>query len=166
MRCSTTILSRALYLPLGIRPLFQPWSEPVCAVCLFDRRLKYGGMNHFFFPKVSRRGKTTAQYGNVALIALIRIMIQEGSRLEDIEAQIFGGGRRFQGDRPDVGRQNVKLARKILKKKGIPVVSEDVGGIMGRRILFHTRTNETMVMKTKKIRRGDWAPFRQRLTPG
>ena len=132
------------------------------AVCLWDRRRKFGGVNHFLFPRAPRRGKTTAHYGNVAVPALIRMMIRQGSRLEDIEAQIFGGGCRDLSDRNNIGRQNVKVARRILKKKGIPVLSEDVGGVMGRRVVFHTRTNETIIMKTRKIRGGDWHPYRTR----
>lgn len=133
------------------------------AVCLHDKRLKSGGMNHFFFPRAGRREKTTPQYGNVAVSALIKMMIQQGSRLEDMEAQIFGGGLRSLTDSSAVGRRNVKMAKRILKKRGIPVVSEDVGGIKGRRVIFHTRTNEAIIMKTHKIRRGDWYPFRARL---
>jgi chemotaxis protein CheD len=133
------------------------------AVCLYDRRLKTGGMNHFLFPKTGRREKTTAQFGNVAVSALIRLMISQGSRVGDMEAQLFGGGSRSLDDRTDVGRRNVKMARKILKKKGIPIVSEDVGGVKGRRVVFHTRTNEAIVMKTDKLRLGDWYPYRQRL---
>jgi chemotaxis protein CheD len=133
------------------------------AVCLHDRRLKTGGMNHYFFPKTGRRTKTTPQYGNVAIPALIKMMVSQGSRVEDMEAQIFGGGMRTLSDLSSVGRQNVKMARKILKKRGIPVVSEDVGGTKGRRVLFHTRTNEAIVMKTHRIRRGDYHPYRARI---
>ncbi len=133
-------------------------------VCLHDRRLKTGGMNHYFFPKTGRRAKTTPQYGNVAIPALIRMMVSQGSRVEDMEAQIFGGGMRALSDQSSMGRQNVKMARKILKKRGIPIVSEDVGGTKGRRVLFHTRTNEAIVMKTHRIRRGDYHPYRGRIT--
>jgi chemotaxis protein CheD len=134
------------------------------AVCIYDRRLKSGGMNHYFFPRAGRRDKTTAQFGNVAIQALIRMMIGLGSRIEDMEAQIFGGGSRLMNDSSCVGRKNLKIARKILKKRGIPVVSEDTGGIKGRRVIFHTGTNEAIVMKTHKIRRGDWHPYRGRLS--
>ncbi|MFH1135808.1 MAG: chemotaxis protein CheD [Pseudomonadota bacterium] len=120
-------------------------------------------MNHYLYPKAGRGAKTTAQFGNVAVLALIRLMQSQGSRLEDMEAQIFGGGSRGLFDHSRVGRKNVKIARKILKKKGIPVVSEDVGGIKGRRVLFHTGTNEAIVMKTHRIRRGDWHPYRERI---
>jgi chemotaxis protein CheD len=133
------------------------------AVCLHDRRLKSGGMNHYFFPKAGRRQKTTPKFGNVAIMALIRMMVRNGSRLEDLEAQIFGGGSRSMTDGSSMGRKNVNMARKILKKRGIPIVSEDVGGVKGRRVVFHTRTNEAIVMKTHRIRRGDWHPYRDRL---
>ena len=133
------------------------------AVCLHDRRRKCGGMNHFLFPK-SRRGKRpTPQYGNLAIAALIRLLVDQGSRLEDLVAQIYGGGCRSFHDPSDTGRRNIKMARRILKKKGIPIISEDVGGLMGRRVIFHTVTNEAIVMKTNKIRRGDWHPYRYRL---
>lgn len=134
------------------------------AVCLYDRRNQVGGMNHFLFPRTGRRDRTTAQFGNVAVPALIRMMIRQGSRIEDMEAQIYGGGHRPADHFPDVGRRNVKVARKILKRRGIPVVTEDVGGSKGRRIVYHTATNETIVMKTDKIRRGDWYPYRPRLS--
>ena len=134
------------------------------AVCVYDRRLKAGGINHFFFPKVPRRNKATPRYGNVAIPALVRMMVNQGSRVEDLEAQIFGGGSRRISEGRSIGYRNVRMAHKILKKFGIPVVSEDTGGIKGRRVLFHTMTNETVVMKTHKIRRGDWHPYRGRLT--
>lgn len=135
------------------------------AICLHDRRLKSGGMNHFLFPKAGWRTKTTPQYGNVAVPALIRMMMSQGSRIEDMEAQIIGGASKGFGDPSgDVGRKNVKMARKILKKKGIPIVSEDTGGIKGRRVLFHTMTNEAIIMKTHKLRHGDFYPYRERLT--
>jgi chemotaxis protein CheD len=133
------------------------------AVCLYDRRLRCGGVNHYFFPKTPRGGKNTPKYGNVAIPALVRMMLSQGCRVRDMEAQIFGGGRRSMSDPGSVGGGNVKMARKILKKLKIPIVSEDTGGVKGRRVLFHTCTNEAIVMKTHKIRRGDWHPYRGRL---
>ncbi len=134
------------------------------AVCLHDRRLKIGGMNHFLYPKPKMfGGRATVEYANVAIPALIRMMRKQGSRLEDIEAQIFGGGGApGLSDSSSLGDRNVKMARKLLKKNGIKVVSEDVGGLKGRRLIFHTGTNEALVMKTHRIRRGDYYPYRQR----
>ncbi|MDR2945562.1 MAG: chemotaxis protein CheD [Candidatus Adiutrix sp.] len=134
------------------------------AVCLHDRRLKIGGMNHFLYPKTRAFVRPTQQYATVSIPALIKMMQKQGSRLADLEAQIFGGGETI-GAISDghIGSKNVKMARKLLKKNGIRVVSEDVGGLKGRRLIFHTGTNEALVMKTHRIRRGDYYPYRQRL---
>ncbi|UQZ88509.1 hypothetical protein C4J81_04530 [Deltaproteobacteria bacterium Smac51] len=134
------------------------------AVCLHDRRLKIGGMNHFLYPKTKAfGGRPTVEYANVAIPALIKLMQKQGSRIEDIEAQIFGGGEAAgMISSGNIGDKNIKMARKLLKKSGIKVVSEDVGGLKGRRLIFHTGTNEALVMKTHRIRRGDYYPYRQR----
>jgi chemotaxis protein CheD len=133
------------------------------AVCLHDRRLKIGGMNHFQYPKTGFFGVGSNDYGDVAIPALIQKLRRLGSRVEDLEAQIFGGGD-LPGQRGgNTGQKNVKIARKILKKNGISIVSEDVGGLKGRRLIFHTGTNEALIMKTHRIRRGDYYPYRQRI---
>ncbi|MDR2612310.1 MAG: chemotaxis protein CheD [Deltaproteobacteria bacterium] len=133
------------------------------AVCLHDRRLKIGGMNHFLYPRSGFFGSPSSEYGDVAIPQLISKLTRMGSRIEDLEAQIVGGAAIPGARQESTGGKNVKMARKILKKKGIPVVSEDVGGVKGRRLIFHTGTNETMIMKTHRIRRGDYYPYRQRL---
>ncbi|MDR1546585.1 MAG: chemotaxis protein CheD [Deltaproteobacteria bacterium] len=134
------------------------------AVCLHDRRLRIGGMNQFMYPKSGLFGAVSNDYGDVAIPALISKLQRMGSRLEDLEAQIFGGGE-VPGHSAwgSTGGRNVKTARKMLKKSGITIVSEDVGGFKGRRLIFHTGTNEALVMKTHRIRRGDYHPYRQRL---
>ncbi|MDR2934612.1 MAG: chemotaxis protein CheD [Candidatus Adiutrix sp.] len=134
------------------------------AVCLHDRRLKIGGMNHFLYPKTKLFGPSNSQYANVSIPALINMLRRQGSRLEDLEAQIFGGGEAPGATiREKTGYRNVQMARRLLKKSGIRVVSEDVGGVKGRRLIFHTGTNEALVMKTHRIRRGDFYPYRLRL---
>ena len=133
------------------------------AVCLHDRRLKIGGMNHFLYPKTKLFGLSTTQFANVSIPALINMLRKQGSRLADLEAQIFGGGEAPGAITTDkMGYKNIKMARRLLKKNGIRVVSEDVGGLKGRRLIFHTGTNEALIMKTHRIRRGDFYPYRLR----
>lgn len=134
------------------------------AVCLHDRRLKMGGMTHFLYPTAGLFGRADSSHATVAIPALIKQMIAHGCRPEDLEAQIFGGA---EAPGPDsagrgLGTKNVKMARKILRKNRVPVVSEDVGGRQGRRIIFYTGANEALVMKTHWVRRGDFFPYRQR----
>ena len=133
------------------------------AVCLHDRRLKTGGMNHFLYPKAKFFEVPGVECGTVSMQTLLKMMRRQGSRIEDIEAQIFGGSELVGSEGNKVGLKNVKMARKILKKNGIKVVSEDVGGLKGRRLIFHTGTNEALVMKSHRVRRGDYYPYRQRV---
>ncbi len=129
------------------------------SVCLYDREHKIGGMNHFQLPYIRERHKATACYGNVATSALIRMMIDDGSNLENLEAQIFGGAYNPKISPDDVGSENIMVARKILEKKRVRVVSEDVGGERGRKVVFDTNTNEIAVLKVDKLRKADLYPF-------
>ena len=130
------------------------------SVCIYDRKKQIGGMNHFQFPYMATKGKTTAVYGNVATIALIKMMLAHESRKKDFEAQIFGGAYNPQQNDEDIGRENIEIARKILLKSKISIMSEDVGGERGRKVVFNTSTNEVAVLKVDSLRDADWYPYR------
>lgn len=129
------------------------------SVCLFDNKLKTGGMNIFLWPSVFEKNKATAQYGNIATRALIRMMLKNGSRKENLEAQIFGGAFNENVSHKDIGTLNVKIAKKTLKKERIPVTSEDTGGEKGRKLVFDTSTNEIAVVRVDNLRESDWHPY-------
>lgn len=126
------------------------------AVCLWDRELKFGGMNHFLHPRTTEAVKATPQYGNVATAALIRIMEEAGSQRSDLMAQIVGGAAPEGVTGAHVGLDNVRVAREVLDRKGIQVVSEDTNGYVGRKLLFDTGTGQLAVLKVYKIRATDW----------
>jgi chemotaxis protein CheD len=132
-------------------------------VCLWDRKRRVGGVNHFQLPYHDRKENATARYGDVSTVTLIRMMMAEGSKIKHLEAQIFGGA-----DNPelktrsvgmDVGMENIQVARKILGRYKIKIVSEDVGGEKGRKIVFNTGSYEIAVLKVESIRKGDWYPY-------
>lgn len=129
------------------------------SVCIYDRKRKVGGMNHFQLPLIDKSNAATARYGNVATVALIGMMMDDGCRLKHLESQIFGGAFNAQVSEVDIGKENIRMAQRILRKKGIPIVSEDVGGQKGRKIVFDTATNEVAVIKVDKLRKGDWHPY-------
>lgn len=129
------------------------------SVCLFDRRQKIGGMNHFQFPEIRERERSTPIYGNVATLTLIRMMLSNGSRESHLEAQIFGGAHNLSISHINMGRENIRTARTILNRKKIRIISEDVGGEVGRKIIFNTSTSEIAVLKVKTLRESDWYPY-------
>jgi chemotaxis protein CheD len=129
------------------------------AVSLYDKKRKTGGMNHFLFPVAESREKTTALYGNIAVITLIRMMISQGADPFHLEAQIFGGANNTDTCIHNVGKQNYQTAKDILMQKNIRIVSEDVGGRLGRKIVFNTLTCEILTLKVDRLRESDWYPY-------
>lgn len=130
------------------------------SVCIYNRKKRIGGMNHFQFPYMGTKGQTTALYGNVSTMALIKMMLADESGKKDFEAQIFGGAYNPQKNNEDIGRENIEMARKILLKSNISILSEDIGGAKGRKVVFNTSTNEVAVLKVDSLRNIDWYPYR------
>jgi len=129
------------------------------AVCVYDRKRKLAGMNHFQYPVAPDKTQATARYGDVSTRTLIRMMIEDGSKLRHLEAQIFGGAHNAEISRKNIGRENIMIARQSLAKERVKVVSEDIGGEKGRKIVFQTGVNQVAVIKVDRIRRGDWYPY-------
>ena len=129
------------------------------SVSLYDKGLKTGGMSHFLFPVVDAGKTTTSLYGNIAVLTLIRMMRENGSVLSKLTAQIFGGACHPAGSSRDIGQDNIKVARNILNQKKIKIVSEDVGGERGRKIVFNTLNNEILTLKVDRLRESDWYPY-------
>lgn len=129
------------------------------SVCIYDKKNRIGGMNHFQLPYMAAKGKTTALYGNVATIALIKMMLAHESQRKHLEAQIFGGAYNPRKNDKDIGRENIEIAQKILLKSKISIISRDVGGEKGRKVVFNTDTNEIAVLKVDSLRDDDWYPY-------
>ena len=116
-------------------------------------------MNHFRLPFTRDPVQATANFGNVATLMLIRMLIHGGTNAKHLEAQVFGGAFNPEIAPKDIGRENVSIARKVLFRQNIRIVSEDVGGERGRKIVFDAIKNETAIIKVDKLRKGDWFPY-------
>lgn len=116
------------------------------AVCLWDKRLHIGGINHYMLPLWGGNDLASPKYGNIAIDKLIEKMRSMGCRTEDLQAKVFGGGELLDvgGGKPAtmIGERNIMIARMMLEEKKIPVVGSSTGGKKGRKILFFTDTGE------------------------
>ena len=126
------------------------------AVTVYDRHTRFGGMHQFVFPKADRPENATPQFGNVGIPALLRLMDELGGDRRNLVAQIIGGSRQDEYGDEGLGDKNVSLARRVLEKYRVPVVSEDVGGMRGRKVVYHTGTNETAIFRVDALRKSDW----------
>jgi chemotaxis protein CheD len=114
---------------------------------------------HFLCPEISNPKKTTTQYGKVAVLTLTKLLIAGGSEKECLEAQVFGGGDPTSFTAETLGNQNILIAKRILTQQNIPIISEDVGGSKGRKLVFKSDTSEVVAHKVDRLRQEDWFPY-------
>jgi len=88
------------------------------------------------------------------------MFLSRGSKKRHLEAQIFGGAHFPKRFGKNIGMDNVRLAKKALRYYGIRVVSEDVGGEKGRKVVFNTGTNEVAILKVNQLPTYEWYPYR------
>lgn len=121
-------------------------------ICMWDPILRIGGMNHYLLPLWNGDGLPTPRYGNVAIGMLIEKMISLGSRRESLKAKVFGGASVLEsiGGLLEVGSRNITLAEETLDQEGIAVISYDVGGTAGRKVIFFTESGDAFVRKFEK----------------
>ena len=111
------------------------------AVCLWDPRMRVGGMNHFMLPHLASADAASPRFGNVAMEQLLEQMRKAGARLPLLQARVYGGSCMFQqmqSPTGHLGQKNSVLALEFLRGRGIEIVDTAVGGTRGRRLTFHT----------------------------
>lgn len=117
------------------------------AVCLWDARLRIGGMNHFVLPG-DPQGRTDTRYGAAAMPAMLAAMQCRGTRPQDLRAHVLGGAAVLPTALGEtVGMLNVDFARGWLARLGVRVVGERVGGVRGMQVRFDTASGETYVRR-------------------
>jgi chemotaxis protein CheD len=103
------------------------------AVCLRDRVLGLGGMNHFMEPYATTGA--AASPAEDAMFTLYRALLDAGAHRPNLEAKLYGGARILTADCP-IGDRTIAYAQLFLRQAGIPIVEEDVGGHYPRKIDF------------------------------
>jgi chemotaxis protein CheD len=114
------------------------------SVCLYDAKLKIGGINHYMLPLWNGEGLASPKYGNIAIDKLIDKMLSMHSTKQGMIAKVFGGANQINSF-SSVGERNIELAREQLKAYKIRIVAENVGGAIGRKIRFNTETGEVQM---------------------
>lgn len=119
------------------------------AVCLWDQERRMGGMNHYLLPQNGLNDCLTPRYGNIAISHLLQRILNSGGKKKNLVAKIFGGATVLQNAASNisVGSRNIQIAYDILKWEKIKLISQDVGGHFGRKIMFNTLTGAVWVKR-------------------
>ena len=117
------------------------------AACLWDGKIRAGGMNHFMLPD-GDSADGFGRYGSYAMELLINEMLKMGARRETMQAKVFGGAQVMAGfTTMNVGERNTKFVLDYLATERIPIVSQDVLDIHPRKVCFFPVTGKALVKR-------------------
>ena len=108
-------------------------------ICLHDPLLKLGALIHIMLPVNMETNRTnTMKYADTGLRETLRQMEAMGANRTRITAKIAGGAKMFEtaGSLGNIGQRNIESVHLNLKKEGIRLLKEDVGGSVARTLLF------------------------------
>lgn len=108
-------------------------------ICLYDLVIKLGALVHIMLPLNMEAGrKNPMKYADTGIKETLRQMEAMGARRNRITAKIAGGAKMFEsnGSVGNIGQRNIESVHLNLKKEGIHLLKEDVGGAVARTLLF------------------------------
>ena len=109
-------------------------------ICLYNPLVKLGAMIHIMLPLNMETGrKNTMKYVDTGLRETLKQMEAKGASRARITAKIAGGAKMFEisgGSLGNIGQRNIESVHMHLKKEGIRLLKEDVGGSVARTLLF------------------------------
>lgn len=128
------------------------------SACIRDPAMGIGGMNHFMLPsgehtgKLMERNSDAARYGNFAMEKLINDILKHGGRRENLEVKVFGGGKVIEHmTETDIGGKNIRFVREFLATEGFRIVSEDLGDIYPRKVVYEPKTGKVHIKKLRTM---------------
>lgn len=122
------------------------------AVCLYDRKQGFGGMNHYMLPNQPPDVHHDPKYGDFSIQTMINIMGKSDLSLKNLQAMVYGGAAVTEslGSSTNIGEKNVEVAKKILGEHKIPIIREETGGKNGRKIHYQNWDNSIKVRLIQK----------------
>ena len=117
------------------------------AACVRDTRTGVGGMNHFMLPEAP----DIADHGADAMDRLVDAVLTHGSGERGrLELKLVGGSR-LRPEAAEVGQRAIQFARQFAATANLPIVAEDVGGVLGRDVIYWPGTGQLQIRKLRGI---------------
>ena len=105
---------------------------------VYDYRARVAGAAHIQLPDIHHVGNNL-EYAEPAVNELVNRIRSLGCLL--LKAKLTGGASLFSQDSYEVGKRNALVVKRLLKKLGVTVTAEDLGGCFGRTARFHFPDN-------------------------
>jgi two-component system, chemotaxis family, protein-glutamate methylesterase/glutaminase len=134
-------------------------------VCIWDKKRNIGGICSYNKPVNPDKEKFSNEYGNNAILNLVKLFKYNGSEKDDLVSKIIGGGLNKESNvdaNHQFGSENTKTALRLLDKFDISVTGNSTGGDKAKKVQFNSSTGkvrfnpvvsdtELQIVKPKKI---------------
>jgi chemotaxis protein CheD len=119
-------------------------------VCIYDARIKLGGMLHFQLPDskldVKKAEVRPFMFADTGLTYLLNEMKTKGAQKGNLIVKLAGGAAMQNGPANfEIGKRNFIAIRKALWKAGLMITSTDVGGEAARTLYMDIATGKIIV---------------------
>ncbi|MCF7967203.1 chemotaxis protein CheD [Methylobacter sp. Wu8] len=125
------------------------------SMAFWHPQLLIGGMCHYMLPKrgserrIGDRPVPDGRYADEAIALLMKKIDAVGAPYKEYQVKLFGGGNMFperhKNRMPEIGIQNVQAARRLAKQHGFACVSEHLGDIGYRNVIFEVWSGDVWV---------------------
>lgn len=120
------------------------------AIVLWHPKRRLGGMCHYLLPEGPRRKAEplTGKYANEAFELLLGHVHKQGTKIDQYEVKLFGGGNmfpRFTTNYSGVACKNIEAARRIVAHHRLKVTAESLGGTGHRNLVFEVASGDVWV---------------------
>lgn len=119
-------------------------------ICLYDQKVKVAALIHIMLPINMETGrKSPMKYADTGIKETLKLMEAKGANRSRITAKIAGGAKMFEiaagGSLGNIGQRNIESVRGTLRREGIQLLKEDVGGSTARTLLFDAATGQGLI---------------------
>jgi chemotaxis protein CheD len=156
--CSARLLPGEYYVTKSDESVYTTLGSCISA-CIRDRVSGVGGMNHFMLPASASGDRDgwrsnslseATRYGNFAMEHLINEILKNGGLRQNLEVKLFGGGR-IMANMTDIGLRNITFVHDYLKTEGLKSVSEDLGDVFPRMVVYFPATGRVRVKRLRSL---------------
>jgi len=125
------------------------------SACVRDKVFGIGGMNHFMLPIKAEHGSNdwldfATRYGSFAMEHLINDILKNGGIRKNLEVKLTGGGK-IMANMSDVGEKNIRFALEYVQAESLALLSEDLGDIYPRKVMYFPETGRLLVKKLRTM---------------
>jgi len=117
---------------------------------IHDKTKGIGGLAHVMLPdSQGKKPERPGKFADTAVSVLLSELISHGANRTTLVAKLAGGASMFQNfsGNLNIGERNVEMLRLLLGQEKIRIISEDIGGNVGRTVTYYPHENARFTVK-------------------